>query len=163
MDSVRSIKLPRDHVPIFPDRCVGCGRGSLTKRKVKTHTVGVLSVATFHQGDRFTIAIPCCRACSMRMRSRMATGIVFFVPLAMVFGWLALIVSHQYHLGSWAKRGVIALFLAVSTLPLILWHIFLPPPFDVTAFVESVDYDFRDLSYAVEFAKLNAGQLISVS
>jgi hypothetical protein len=65
-------------------------------------------------------------------------------------------------LSGWAKRGVIALIVAMSTLPLILWNVFRPPPFDVTAFVESVDYDFRDSLYATEFAKLNAEHLLSL-
>lgn len=43
----------------------------------------------------------------------------------------------------------------VCLLPWYLWEIFFPPPFDMTAYADSVDYEFRDAEYAEEFALLN--------
>jgi hypothetical protein len=52
----------------------------------------------------------------------------------------------------WTAR---AFFAIACASPLILWHLIFPPPIDVTAYSQSVVYDFRDAEYAQEFAALN--------
>jgi hypothetical protein len=39
--------------------------------------------------------------------------------------------------------------------PQLLWSTFKPPVFDLMAFPESVDYEFRDPEYAAELVRLN--------
>jgi hypothetical protein len=41
--------------------------------------------------------------------------------------------------------------------PYFLWETLFPRPVDLTAFAETVDYEFLDESYALEFAALNRG------
>ena len=43
----------------------------------------------------------------------------------------------------------------VCLAPYILWEIFFPPAIDITAYSESIDYEFRDSDYAFDFAELN--------
>jgi len=43
----------------------------------------------------------------------------------------------------------------VCMLPCFSWEVFSPRPIDLTAFRETVDYEFRDARYAEEFAALN--------
>ena len=42
--------------------------------------------------------------------------------------------------------------------PWFLWETFFPPPIDLTAYSDTVDYEFRDRIYAEEFAALNNAQ-----
>ncbi len=51
----------------------------------------------------------------------------------------------------WVAMGLILICLA----PYLVWETFFPPSIDITAFSESVDYEFRDSAYAHEFAELN--------
>ena len=39
--------------------------------------------------------------------------------------------------------------------PYFLWEVFFPPTIDITAFKDSVDYEFADEDYAHDFAMLN--------
>lgn len=55
----------------------------------------------------------------------------------------------------WIALGIASLCL----LPLILWETIFPPPIDLTAFTETVDYEFRDAKYAREFASLKNGKI----
>ena len=43
----------------------------------------------------------------------------------------------------------------VCLAPYILWEMFFPPAIDITAYSESIDYEFRDPDYAFDFAELN--------
>ena len=43
----------------------------------------------------------------------------------------------------------------ICLLPQIIFEVFFAAPFDVTAYAESVDYEFTSQSYAEDFAKLN--------
>jgi hypothetical protein len=51
----------------------------------------------------------------------------------------------------WIAMGIALLCL----LPLMVWETIFPPPIDLTAFSDTVDYEFRDTGYATEFASLN--------
>ena len=46
-------------------------------------------------------------------------------------------------------------FVIVCLAPYILWETYFPPSIDITAYSESVDYEFRDSDYAYSFAALN--------
>lgn len=39
--------------------------------------------------------------------------------------------------------------------PFFLWEVLFPPAIELTAYSETVDYEFRDETYAVEFGLLN--------
>lgn len=43
----------------------------------------------------------------------------------------------------------------VCLLPQIIVEVFFAKPFDITAYADSVDYEFTSKDYAVEFATLN--------
>jgi hypothetical protein len=50
----------------------------------------------------------------------------------------------------------------LAFLPLLVWEHVFPPALDMTAYSETVDYDFRDAAYAEEFQKLNRVEAVSV-
>lgn len=43
----------------------------------------------------------------------------------------------------------------VCLIPQFVYEAFFPQPFNITAYSESVDYEFRDEDSAIEFANLN--------
>jgi hypothetical protein len=43
----------------------------------------------------------------------------------------------------------------ICLLPQVIFEVFYAKPFDVTAFAESVDYEFTSKDYAIDFAVLN--------
>ena len=57
----------------------------------------------------------------------------------------------QETLRRWAAVGLIL----ITLLPLFLLSIFHPSAFDITAFHDSVDHEFRRSDYANSFAELN--------
>jgi len=60
--------------------------------------------------------------------------------------------------GFWGKWAFIGLAV-VACIPLFVWEMVFPPALDLTAYSETVDYEFRDAEYAAEFRALNrAGQ-----
>jgi hypothetical protein len=54
-------------------------------------------------------------------------------------------------LRKWAMMGLAILCL----LPQIIMEVFFAKPFDITAYAESVDYEFTSKDYAIDFATLN--------
>jgi hypothetical protein len=40
-------------------------------------------------------------------------------------------------------------------IPWFAWELVFPPPFDLTVYSDTIDYEFRDQDYAEEFADLN--------
>ena len=56
--------------------------------------------------------------------------------------------------GPWKRWALVGIAL-VCVLPWILWESAFPPAFDMTAYTNTVDYEFRDAAYADEFASLN--------
>ena len=57
----------------------------------------------------------------------------------------------QRHLRTWALAGAVLLAL----MPYFIWESIFPPPLDLTAYTDVVEYEFRDREYADEFATLN--------
>jgi hypothetical protein len=54
-------------------------------------------------------------------------------------------------LRKWVAMGLILICL----MPYFLWETIYPPAIDITAFANSVDYEFKNELYAYEFAQLN--------
>ena len=54
---------------------------------------------------------------------------------------------------------VIAIMLGCLAIPTFIIDLIWTPAIDLTAFKESVDYEFRDLEFAEEFAALNEGKV----
>jgi hypothetical protein len=59
------------------------------------------------------------------------------------------------HVPRMLRRWAGTAFALLCLLPYFCWEAIFPPRFDVTAYSESVDYEFADSRYAEEFAELN--------
>lgn len=148
------VKLPKSHPAIFPDRCVACGIESPgATYRASTNAIGWWTLALWHFGRRFTVAVPACERCRTRMRRQrglqLAVNVVVIAAGAVAAGSLL----QEYHgpIKRWLMLGIVLACL----LPVILWETWFPRPFDMTAFTDTVDYEFRDPDYAAEFAAMN--------
>lgn len=148
------VRLPKARPPIFPDRCVACGReepGAFIK--VTTHAIGWWTVAFLHPGRSFSTSAPACPPCKRRLRrqrwTRIAVLALWAVPAVMFAAHL--VGSYGGPFRKWIGVGVGLLFL----LPILLWEALHAPAIDLTAYSDEVDYEFADPAYAEEFAELN--------
>ncbi|MCC9658827.1 hypothetical protein [Rhodopirellula halodulae] len=53
------------------------------------------------------------------------------------------------------KKWTSMILTIVCLAPYFLWETIWPPAIDITAYKDSVDYEFRDMDYALDFAALN--------
>ena len=53
------------------------------------------------------------------------------------------------------QRWSLLISLLICLSPYFLWEVFFPPAIELTAYTDSVDYEFRDEAYAMKFAELN--------
>ena len=148
------VNLPKSHAPVFPDRCVACGVGSPDDSiRVATRAIGWWTVAFWHPGRRFTAQVPACTPCRRRMQRqkwlRLGIGGLFGAVGVGVAVWL--LHGQRVPFRQWLALGIAL----ACMLPYLLWEVCFPRPIDLTAYSETVDYEFRDAGYAEEFAALN--------
>ncbi len=147
------VTLPKSCTPRFPDRCAICGKPSPGDTyRVTTRTINSGASATT-AGPKFSAEAPACRLCRDQMRrhiwGRIAANVVF------ILGGLGVgirVISGHHT----AFANVILFVICLLCLaPLIAWRMYHPLPFDITAYPDTVDYEFHDRAYAQEFAALN--------
>src|SRR5262245_30355543 len=151
------VKMPRDVPARFPDRCVVC-RDARPGHSMSVSS-GVLGwrLLLFHFYGRFHVEVPVCRTCERAYRR--AKLIRFAVMLPIVVAGVALAV---WLFGAYRgpfRKWLLALIALVVMLPYCIWEVLNPLPFDITAYGQSVDYEFRDPLYAAEFAEENASEV----
>jgi hypothetical protein len=149
-----NIKLPKSVVPIFPDRCVACGfehPGGFYR--ASTNAVGWWSFTFWSFGAKFSADVPACGTCSTQLRTQRLVRLAVlsaFVAVGLIVGFTLL---ERYH-GPF-KRWLVTGIAIVAVLPVLLWETLFPPPIDLTAYSETVSYEFRNATYGEEFAELN--------
>ena len=149
------VNLPRNHTAIYPQRCIRCGDDSVAKTiRLWTHTLGWWTWALWVLGVGFRTDVPVCSRCGWKIRFQKIGGVVLTMLIAaafLTFAWPYIRDVVPRPFSKWA--ALIGIFLCLG--PYFLWEIIFPPAIDVTAYSESVDYEFRDAEYAMEFAELN--------
>lgn len=149
------VNLPRAHPAVYPKRCVRCG-GDHQGHNIRlwTHTIGWWTVVFWMFGQGFTTRPPACRKCALPIRIHRIGGTVLGLMVAvlfMIFVWPQLDDFVARSLRKWVALGLVM----VCFSPYLLWESIFPPAIDITAFKDSVDYEFRDEDFAHEFAELN--------
>ena len=149
------VNLPRNHPARYPNRCVGCGENFCTsKLRLWTHTIGWWTAIFWIPGWGFSTQVPACRACGWKIRMQRIGGLLVAFAIAGLF--LAFVWPHiDDFIPRALRKWVAVLLILICLLPYVLWETFWPPSIDITAFSNSVDYEFRDAEYAYEFAELN--------
>ena len=104
-------------------------------------------------GSAVVVKAPACRPCrrSLHLHRWASIAVISVVAtLALFWVWPLVEGSVPRAVRKWAMMGVAL----GCVLPYIVFQAFFPPPFDVTAYSESIDYEFRDAELAREFAAL---------
>ena len=153
------VSLPVHQEPVFPDDCVVCGDGNPDSYLVaKDRTFNWLSLlgpyGIFFWGKKVVAYAPACIGCRKQFSKNkwinttlawvmILTGTSYLPPIFAIWAGerlLGLLYLGTF-LGLWCLSG------------LIKW--FFPLAFGLTAFTKNVSYEFKDGSYALEFAYLN--------
>jgi hypothetical protein len=149
------VNLPKSHVPRFPDKCVVCGRQSPASTvRLMTGSIGWWTLFVWWYSKPFIVKAPACAACSWRLHGNRFFTLLVTILLVVVAIWIVWPMFADMVPRSVRKWAALGLGL-VCLSPFILIQVFFPPAFDITAFSDSVDYEFRDSQLAYEFANLN--------
>lgn len=149
------VNLPKSHRPHFPNRCVVCGAGGpgATVRLI-TGSIGWWTWLFWMFGKPFTVKAPACPSCSRRLHLGRFASLLVTIALGCAALWLIwphLSASVPSSVKRWAMMGLALLCIA----PQLVFEAFFPKPFDITAYSDSVDYEFTDEDLAVDFAAFN--------
>ncbi len=150
-----AINLPRSHIPSFPDECVVCEHDHPGGHvHVIAGTLGWWTYLLGWLGKPFVVKAPACSSCAWKLQGqRCASVLITFMVAWAVFVWIWPNIKDSVPPGvhKWAYIGIVFLCL----MPMLWIEVFYPPPFSVTAYSHSVDYEFRSVRYALEFAAWN--------
>jgi hypothetical protein len=108
------------------------------------------------------VVAPACPACATRMGRTRLIGSVLSWVLLFIALFAALVVLRWAGVSA-TWRPWLALAVAfVCFMPLTIWHLFHPPPVNVTVVGRSrVDYEFADMAYAFMFAGRNVDHMLN--
>ena len=157
MSMSTNVNLPRAYTAKFPVRCVVCDYESPDSRLwTVTGTLGWWTWILWWYGSPFWVQAPACFGCAWKAYIRRVGSLA--ISLLLVFGLFWYIWPHFEEtvpraLRRWAMMGLGLL----CFVPQLIFDVFLARSFDVTAYSDSVDYEFASSTYAWEFACLNDG------
>ena len=150
--SVFTVVLPRHQKAVFPDRCAVCN--------VEHPVAATRIIARNNFNGRllwlgwFSVRVPCCRACGVRLQLWRAWDFcrtLIIAGVCLAFGLIFLLP----HLEGWATGLIVLGLCCVGFLAVFIWNRFFPPAFNVDVRSTYVEYEFRDGPLAREFAELN--------
>ncbi len=147
------VALPRDHRPIFPERCVACG--GAPERTVPLRSLRLASP---------TLEAPVCARCSPRVRAAR----LFRHGTALGVALVTYLLLRVFVLPSLPSRGLLGLVRAYGDvggafLALFVAYValmFAEPPIDVVDDGKTLHFEFRSEAYAHEFADANNGHVV---
>lgn len=149
------INLPRAHEARFPNRCVVCSHDNPASHvKLVTGTLGWWTWLLWCWGKPFIVQAPACRGCAWKLQAWRFINLFMTIAIALVAVWLVWPYFKDSVPRSLHALAMMGLAL-VCLLPQIVFEVFFARPFDVTAYSESVDYEFTSEDYAIDFAMLN--------
>ena len=152
LDRVATVTLPSGMPAGFPDQCVGCGQPSpgnkarLVTRDARHH------IALW--AGWLTLRVPACRTCSRWLhlwRWWVSARTLLVGAAGVAFGLGVLLPRFPGFV-----TGIAVLFLICgSFLAFFVLDRRFPPSFNIDLRGSLTDYEFRDYSYAEQFAALN--------
>lgn len=149
------VNLPRSHRAVFPDECVICGRIVPGARlRLFTSTLAWWTVIFWWYGKPFVVTVPACRGCGLRHYARSAIGVLIALATVLaiyyfVWPYLEGLVPRSL------QRWVVMLLTLVCLIPYFVFEAVYAQPIAITAYAESVDYEFASRRRAVNFALIN--------
>ena len=149
------VRLPRNHEPIFPDRCVVCDeRSPSSQTTITTRSVGWWTVVFWAFGQATVVRAPACSQCGWRLHFGRWVDLVVLIAttlLAFFYVWPMLddVVAPEFRRIAQMGTAIVCL------IPAGLYRVFHAHAFDVTAYAKSIDYEFASPDYARDFEQLN--------
>jgi hypothetical protein len=155
------VKLPADVEPQFPPLCVVCRSTPDSTIKIAHNSqnplIGFFVPILFLFGWS-RVAVPICGGCKTRFRMQRWGRQV--ITIALIFAAIALIFPHFKEWSPLARKVIVGGLALLAVLPYFLFEAFWPRYFETTASKKSIDYEFADRDYAVEFYLLNEPDVI---
>ena len=155
------VTLPKEVDPCFPDRCIVCDGKPDSSIKVARNSLNVFLVFLLPLLYLFgwsRVEVPICGGCKRRFRfQRWGRE---FIMLGLMFVAVWLIMPHFSDWSEFTKKVVVGCLVLVAVIPWVVFEVFWPRVFDVTAKRDVVDYEFADFDYACEFHELNEGAVV---
>ena len=149
------INLPRSYTAGFPDRCVVCCHDKPTSHvRLITGTLGWWTWLLWWWGKPFVVKAPACSGCAWKLHAWRFISLAVTIVITVAAIWLIWPYFRDAvpdGLRRWFMMGLAL----VCLLPQIIFEVLFARPFDLTAYADSVDYEFTSKDYAVEFATLN--------
>lgn len=164
--STCDVRLPRDVLAEFPNRCIGCGAHSPTaKIKGLARAGGSLNLLTTLFSRKVVAFAPACTSC--RKAHRWSTELLEATLLLAMVGVMGLLYYLIHSMNALqpivngvpkfiGKRlGIIVALIVVGPFWYTLHKRIKPPLFEMDISPEGVEYKFRDAEYANDFEELN--------
>jgi hypothetical protein len=148
------VNLPKQHPARFPDKCVVCGGPPNTTVRLITGSIGWWTWLLWWFGMPFMVRVPTCTTCGWKLHLQRWLSLLLTIGVTVAVYFLIWpLVSDQVPraLRKWVMMGLALLCL----MPLFLYEVFKPAAISITAYSDSVDYEFRNEELALEFAALN--------
>lgn len=157
------VRLPRGQQPVFPDKCIDCGRGDgLTRVTLWGWDVPwwvLITVIGLFFAKAARARVPACRGCAWRMRfDRLGSAAVFCALTALGVWFGSTWMEEAPRL---ARRLVVLVTTVIALIPWFLWRVRRPPVIALSPEKHAVNYEFRDADAAVDFAERNGGRVES--
>lgn len=158
-----TVRLPRTVTPVFPDRCVACGRERPGDHfEISARATGLEALFTpilwlFRRSVRTGApACPPCRDAAGRQRRWRGVVMIAVVGVAVP---LLYPVTRSWGMPRAATKLIAGALCLVPLVPIALWMALHPPAFDITPGTDHIDYEFADPAFARDFAAANDSEV----
>jgi hypothetical protein len=144
--------LPRNVRPVFPDRCIVCGRAPAATSTLLISRDGLHGAALW--SGWHSVRVPCCRWCGWKLQAWRLWSIVRTLAIAggaLAFGIFYLLPRYE----GWVCGLTVLGLCIVGFAAVFVWNRSFPPAFNVDPHDWHVEYEFRDEGLFREFVALN--------
>jgi hypothetical protein len=151
------IRLPKDHTPRFPPKCIVCHAPPDSAVRIARNSqnpILIFFLPIFWLFGWSKVTVPICRKCKPRFRlQRWGRELILWTLVTVA---VFLIMPHFKAWSRLTRKVVVGVLGVVALSPYLLAEVFWPRIFDTTARKRWVDYEFASADYAREFQALNA-------
>jgi hypothetical protein len=122
--------------------------------RIITGTIGWWTWLLWWFGTPLIVKAPACSLCSWKLHGSRLMSLAVTILIATIVIFFAWDYVNE-HVPRFLRKWTLMLIGIASLSPQLLYEIFYPQPFNVTAFSDSVDYEFTSLTCAARFAAEN--------
>jgi len=138
------VTLPKGVKPKFPEMCIVC------------HAV---PDSTYSIRKKFSkVEFPICCGCKKKFKLQRWGRELVSLVLILLAVWLVMPYFSEW--SKLSKKLAVGGLVVLAISPLIVFEVMWPRIFDITAKRGKVDYEFADVTYAMEFHSLNEPHVI---